>query len=85
MTINEFVKSMADAGFEFEFRAQSGDLTIVGESIMCADGKCTITKRNVRSTNESRAMIRDMFKKPTAKQMTNNFVAAVNDYAKSKG
>ena len=63
MTINEFVQSMADAGFDFKFRAQSGDITIVGESIMCDDGKCIIKKRRVMSANDSRQAIKNMLDK----------------------
>lgn len=63
MTINEFVRSMADAGFEFNFKAQNGDITIVGESIMCNDGKCVVKKRKVLTADESRKAIKTMFNK----------------------
>ena len=62
MTVNEFVKSMADAGFDFTFRATNGEITIIGESVKCADGKCAITKRTVVSAQTSRANIKQMFK-----------------------
>lgn len=63
MTINEFVKSMADAGFDFKFKAENGDMTIVGESVMCADGKCIITKRRVMTVDESRKAIKNILNK----------------------
>lgn len=54
---------MADAGFDFKFRAQGEGITIVGESILCADGKCVITKRRVTSADESRQAIKNILSK----------------------
>lgn len=63
MTIDEFVKSMAVAGFDFKFRAQGEGITIVGESIMCKDGKCVITKHRVMTADESRQAIKNILGK----------------------
>ena len=63
MTVNEFVKSMAEAGFDFTFRATNGEITIVGESVKCKDGVCAITKRTITTAAQSRANIKTMFNK----------------------
>lgn len=63
MTINEFVKAMADAGFDFKFKAEGEGITIVGESILCADGKCIIKKRRVMTADESRQAIKNILGK----------------------
>ena len=57
MTVNEFVINMAKAGFTGTFRATNGDMTIRGT--INPDG--TIEKVKVRSVDESRRMIKEMF------------------------
>jgi len=85
MKVNDFINSMAEAGFEFTFKAQSKDMTVIGESIMSDSGQCVITKRKVRSADASREIIRQMFKKPIPYKQTKAVVNLVNEYAKRKG
>jgi len=61
MTVNDFVKSMADAGFDFTFFATNGEITVIGESVKCADGKCVVVKRTVTTVAQSRANIKAIF------------------------
>ena len=95
MTANEFIQSMADAGFDFTFRATNGEMTIVGVVIQ-EDGKPIIQKQKIRSADDSRAIIKAMFSKNnTAKTIqdrqdsqTKNMAGLAvinNDYAKRKG
>lgn len=56
MTVNEFIKSMAAAGFDGSFRATNGEHTFRGT--INTDG--TISKLKVQSVNESRAKIKEM-------------------------
>jgi hypothetical protein len=53
---------MADAGFDFTFRATNGEITVIGKTIKCADGKCVIKKRTVLSAQASRENIKQIFK-----------------------
>lgn len=57
MTVNEFIKSMAAAGFDGSFRATNGEHTFRGT--INKDG--TISKLKVQSVNESRQKIKEMF------------------------
>lgn len=57
MTVNEFIKSMAAAGFDGSFRATNGEHTFRGT--INTDG--TISKLKVQSVNESRQKIKEMF------------------------
>lgn len=58
MTVNEFIKEMASAGFSGSFRATNGENTYRGS---IEDGKISIVK--VQSVSESRAKINNMFNK----------------------
>lgn len=57
MSINEFIKNMAAAGFDGNFRATNGEYTFRGT--INTDG--TITKIKVQSSDESRQKIKEMY------------------------
>jgi len=59
MTINEFIKSMAEAGFSGDFRATNLQHTYRGT--IDANGRVTCIK--VQTLEESRKKINDIFKK----------------------
>lgn len=63
MTVNEFIESMAEAGFEFRFRATNGEMTILGEAVKDKQGKVIVTKRRVKTYEQSKAEIKRILKK----------------------
>jgi hypothetical protein len=58
MTCNQFVRSMAEAGFSFTYRATNGDMVINGE--VKSSGETTAVQS--KSAAQSRQEIKDMFK-----------------------
>lgn len=56
MTVNEFLKSLAEAGFTGSFRATNEEYTFCGT----INPDCTITKIKVQTVEESRRKINDM-------------------------
>lgn len=63
MTVNEFIESMAKAGFEFRFRATNGEITILGEAVKDAEGNVNVTKRKVATYEQSKAEIKRILNK----------------------
>lgn len=57
MTVNEFIKNMAAAGFTGDFRATNGEHTFRGS---IAEGG-VISKVKVQTVEESRNKIKEMF------------------------
>lgn len=57
MTVNEFVKSMAEAGFDFSYRASDGNVTLVGQCVQIKDGGFELKHKRVPTVNESRQEI----------------------------
>jgi uncharacterized protein YegP (UPF0339 family) len=58
MSINDFVKSMKDAGFTFKYRATNGEMVINGE--VKASGE-TVAKQS-KTSAQSRQEIKNLFK-----------------------
>lgn len=58
-TINQFIKDMAEAGFDFQFRATNGEITFVGKCVR-SGADYTITHRKLENAKESMRKIRDM-------------------------
>jgi len=57
MTVNEFIKNMAAAGFTGDFRASNDDAVFRGT--IHEDG--SISKVKVQSVEQSRKLIKEMF------------------------
>ena len=89
MNVNDFINSMVDAGFEFTFKATNGEMTLIGVAVKDEKGKVHLTKQKIRSSADSRALIKAMFKASTKEKA--NVIAAevitadVIAYAKRKG
>lgn len=58
-TINQFIREMKDAGFDFTFRATNGDQVITG--IVRPSGEIETT--NLKTAAQSRAEIKELFKR----------------------
>lgn len=59
MSCNDFVKSMAAAGFSFSYIATNGEITVRGEKNTGVDRPPVVSK----PVSQSRQEIRDMFKR----------------------
>ena len=57
MTVNEFVKSMAEAGFDFSYRASDGNVTLVGKCVQIKNGGFELKHKKVPTVSESRQEI----------------------------
>ena len=57
MTVNEFVKKMAEAGFDFSYRATDGNITLVGQCVQIKDGDFSLIHKKVPSVDQSRQEI----------------------------
>ena len=60
MTVNEFVKKLGAAGFDFSFRASDGNITVTDECVQLKDYDFKIISRRVQSVQESRDQINRM-------------------------
>lgn len=63
MTVNEFVKSMAEAGFDFSYRASDGNVTLVGQCVQIKDKGFELKHKRVPTVNQSRQEIAKIFGK----------------------
>lgn len=54
MTVNEFIKKLGAAGFDFSFRASDGNISVTGECVQLEDHDFRIISRRVKSVQESR-------------------------------
>ena len=57
MTVNEFVKSMAEAGFDFHYRATDGNVTLVGQCVQIKDKGFELKHKRIPTVNQSRQEI----------------------------
>ena len=60
MTVNEFVKKLGAAGFDFSFRASDGNITVTNECVQLKDHDFKIISRRVQLVQESRNQINRM-------------------------
>ena len=63
MTVNEFIKKLGAAGFDFSFRASDGNISVTGECVQLEDHDFRIISRRVKSVQESRAEINRMLRR----------------------
>ena len=63
MSVNEFIKKLAAAGFDFSFRASDGNITVTGECVQLKDHDFRIVSRRVQSVQESRDKINKMLRR----------------------
>ena len=64
MTINEFINSFAESGFNFTFKARNEEFEVVGKCIRVGEGfeiKKQIKK--IKTIEQSRAEIKALFNK----------------------
>jgi hypothetical protein len=57
MTVNEFVKNLAKAGFDFSFRASDGNISVVGQCVRLENNDFKIMSRRLQTVAESREKI----------------------------
>ena len=63
MTVNEFVKSMAKAGFDFHYRASDGNVTLVGQCVQIKDGQFELVHKRLPTVEQSRKEIAQILRK----------------------
>jgi hypothetical protein len=63
VTVNEFIKKLGAAGFDFSFRASDGNISVTGECVQLEDHDFRIISRRVKSVQESRAEINRMLRR----------------------
>ena len=60
MLVKDFIKKLAEAGFDFSFRASDGNISVTGECVQLKDHDFKIISRRVQSVQESRDQINRM-------------------------
>lgn len=63
MTVNEFVKAMAEAGFDFSYRATDGNVTLVGKCVQIKDGVFELVHKRLPTVEQSRQEIAKILRK----------------------